>query len=67
MNEENIKKIDKRVVFSAEEVDGMLFDLYMLESNMSNWNNDKRERRVANRAEAYNMLSRVIATLQNKS
>lgn len=57
---------NKLVDFSSAEIDTLLFKLYMLESKISNWNNDKRELRVSNRRDAYDLLSGIISILQNK-
>lgn len=61
-----MKEENGSFAFSAEEIDNILFKLYMLESKISQWNNDRREIRVSNRTEAYNLLSEIIAKIQNK-
>ncbi len=59
-------KENKRLTIYESEINAILFNLYTLETKMSGWNSDRRELRVSNRTDAYDLLSEAICMLQSK-
>lgn len=49
---------------SRDDFDKVLFHIYRIESRISKWNEEKRERRLYTRAQAYADLKEVVETLK---
>lgn len=49
---------------SRDDFDKVLFHIYRIESKLGKWNEEKRERRLRTRAQAYDDLRVVVETLE---